>query len=88
MSEEDFKTYIDFGASKIRIGIFDKNFSRLIFFSEKKWLTSFNVKYLNIDESKKNMVLFSFILVFVTFLFKLLGALLYIYAYKSIIRIH
>ena len=53
MSEEDFKTYIDFGASKIRIGIFDKNFSRLIFFSEKKWLTSFNAKYLNGDESNK-----------------------------------
>ena len=53
MSEEDFKTYIDFGASKIRIGIFDKNFSRLIFFSEKKWLSAFNSKHLNIDESKK-----------------------------------
>ena len=53
MSEEDFKTYIDFGASKIRIGIFDKNFSRVIFFSEKKWLTAFNSKHLNLDESKK-----------------------------------
>ena len=53
MSEEDFKTYIDFGASKIRIGIFDKNFSRLIFFSEKKWLSTFNSKHLNLDESKK-----------------------------------
>ena len=53
MSEEDFKTYIDFGASKIRIGIFDKNFSRLIFFSEKKWLSNFNSEYLNLDESKK-----------------------------------
>ena len=53
MSEEDFKTYIDFGTSKIRIGIFDKNFSRLIFFSEKKLLSAFNSKHLNIDESKK-----------------------------------
>ena len=53
MSEEDFKTYIDFGTSKIRIGIFDKNFSRLIFFSEKKRLSAFNSKHLNIDESKK-----------------------------------
>ena len=53
MSEEDFKTYIDFGASKIRIGIFDKNFSRLVFFSEKKWLSTFNSKHLNLDESKK-----------------------------------
>ncbi len=53
MNEEDFKTYIDFGASKIRIGIFDKNFSRLVFFSEKKWLSTFNSKHLNLDESKK-----------------------------------
>ena len=53
MSEENFKTYIDFGASKIRIGIFDNNFSRLIFFSEKKWLSTFNSKHLNLDESKK-----------------------------------
>ena len=37
-----------------------------------------NLTCRNIDEAKKNMVLFSFILVFVTFLFILLGALLYI----------
>ena len=42
-----------------------------------------NLTCRNIDEAKKNMVLFSFILVFVTFLFILLGALLYVYAYKS-----
>ena len=46
-----------------------------------------NLTCRNIDEAKKNMVLFSFILVFVTFLFILLGALLYIYAYKSNISI-
>ena len=46
-----------------------------------------NLTCRNIGEAKKNMVLFSFILVFVTFLFILLGALLYIYAYKSNISI-
>ena len=46
-----------------------------------------NLTCRNIDEAKKNMVLFSFILVFVTFLFILLGALLYIYADKSKISI-
>ena len=46
-----------------------------------------NLTCRNIDEAKKNMILFSFILVFVTFLFILLGALLYIYAYKSNISI-
>ena len=54
MSEEDFNTYIDFGASKIRIGIFDKNFSRLIFFSEKKWLSAFNSKHLIFSNSLDN----------------------------------
>ena len=53
MNEEDFKTYVDFGASKIRIGIFDKNFSRLIFFSERKCPSIFNSKNLNLDESKQ-----------------------------------
>ena len=42
-----------------------------------------NLTCRNIGEVKKNMVLFSFILTFVTFLFILLGALLYIYAYKN-----
>ena len=46
-----------------------------------------NLTCRNIDEAKKNMVLFSFILTFVTFLFILLGALLYIYAYKNNISI-
>ena len=46
-----------------------------------------NLTCRNIGEAKKNMVLFSFILTFVTFLFILLGALLYIYAYKNNISI-
>ena len=46
-----------------------------------------NLTCRNIGEAKKNMELFSFILTFVTFLFILLGALLYIYAYKNNISI-
>jgi len=53
MSEEEFKTYIDFGASKIRIGIYDKNFSRLIFHSEKQHTFFFSSENFNTDESKK-----------------------------------
>ena len=53
MNEEDYKTYIDFGASKMRIGIFDKNFSNLIFLTEKECFYDFNLKYLNSEETKK-----------------------------------
>ena len=42
-----------------------------------------NLTCRNIVEAKKNMIVFSFILTFVTFLFILLGALLYIYAKKN-----
>ena len=42
-----------------------------------------NLTCRNIGEAKKNMIVFSFILTFVTFLFILLGALLYIYAKKN-----
>ena len=47
-----------------------------------------NLTCRNIDEAKKNMVLFSFILVFVTFLFILLGALLYIYMHIKVILVY
>jgi len=42
-----------------------------------------NLTCKNIVEAKKNMIVFSFILTFVTFLFILLGALLYIYAKRN-----
>ncbi|KAA2216430.1 sodium:solute symporter [Maribacter flavus] len=41
-----------------------------------------NLTCRNLKEAQKNMVSFSFVLVFVTFLFMLLGALLFIYADK------
>ena len=53
MNEEDYNTYIDFGASKVRMGIFDRNFSNLIFLTEKECFYDFNSKYLNSEETKK-----------------------------------
>ena len=46
-----------------------------------------NLSCRNLKDAQKNMILFSFILVMVTGLFMLLGALLYIYATKQGISI-
>lgn len=46
-----------------------------------------NLTCKNLKEAQKNMVSFSFVLVGVTFLFMLLGALLFIYAHKNDIAI-
>ena len=46
-----------------------------------------NLTCKNLNEAKKNMVVFSFVLTLVTFIFLLLGALLYIYSNKNGINI-
>ena len=46
-----------------------------------------NLTCKNLNEAKKNMVVFSFVLTIVTFIFLLLGALLYIYSNKNGINI-
>jgi Na+/proline symporter len=46
-----------------------------------------NLTCKNIQEAKKNMIVFSFILTIVTFLFIVLGALLFIYASKNNITV-
>ncbi len=46
-----------------------------------------NLTCKNLNEAKKNMVVFSFVLTTVTFIFLLLGALLYIYSNKNGINI-
>ena len=53
MSEENYNTFVDFGSSKIRVGVFDKIFSKKKFMSEKKCLSSFDLYNLNFDNSKK-----------------------------------
>ena len=46
-----------------------------------------NLSCRNLKDAQKNMVVFSFVLVFVTGLFMLLGALLYVYAGKQGINV-
>jgi cell division protein FtsA len=53
MTEKNFDTYIDFGSSKIRIGVFNKDLPEKKFFSEKKCLSNFNLNYFDLNDSKK-----------------------------------
>ncbi len=53
MSEKNFETFIDFGSSKIRIAIFDNDYSKIKFFSEKECLSTFNLENINLINSKK-----------------------------------
>ncbi len=53
MTEKNFETYIDFGSSKIRIGVFNKDLPKKKFFSEKKCLSNFNLNYFDLNDSKK-----------------------------------
>jgi len=53
MSEKNFETFIDFGSSKIRIAIFDNDYSKIKFFSEKECLSTFNLENINLTNSKK-----------------------------------
>ena len=46
-----------------------------------------NLTCRNLKEAQKNMIVFSFVLVIVTFLFLLVGALIYIYSQKNNIQI-
>ena len=53
MTEKNFDTYIDFGSSKIRIGVFNKDLLKKKFFSEKKCFSNFNLNYFDLNDSKK-----------------------------------
>ena len=52
MSDNIFQTYIDFGASKIRIGIFDTLLPKNNYFEEKKCISAFDLEKVNLDLSK------------------------------------
>ena len=52
MSDNIFQTYIDFGASKIRIGIFDTMLPKNNYFEEKECLSTFDLEKVNLDLSK------------------------------------
>jgi len=53
MSEKNFDTFIDFGSSKIRVGVFENDYSKKNIFYEKDCISNFNINYFNIDKSKK-----------------------------------
>ena len=53
MNENGLNTYIDFGSSRIRIGVFDIESSKNIFTSEKDCISNFNEKYFDISKSNE-----------------------------------
>ena len=53
MDKQNFETFIDYGSSKIRLGVFDKSVVKQNFFLEKKCLSDFKLKNFNIEESEK-----------------------------------
>ncbi len=59
MSEKNFKVFIDFGSSKIRLGIFNEDNPKNIITLEEKCISNFDKKNFNIDNSKeviKNLI--------------------------------
>ena len=59
MNEKSLNVFIDFGSSKIRLGIFDKETSKNIFITEKKCISNFSLKNFDINESNevvKNLI--------------------------------
>ena len=53
MNENRTKVFIDFGSSKIRLGVFDKETSKNIFITEKKCISDFSLKNFNIKDSNE-----------------------------------
>ncbi len=52
MNKYNFQTYIDFGASKIRIGIFDYELPKNNLYNQIECISNFDKEKLNIDTSK------------------------------------
>ena len=52
MSDNDFQTYIDFGASRIRIGVFNSKLSKNNYFEEKNCISTFDLEKINLDVSQ------------------------------------
>ena len=53
MNEKNLNVFIDFGSSKIRIGIFDKETTKNIFISEKECTSNFNLEKFEINNSNE-----------------------------------
>ena len=52
MNKYNFQTYIDFGASKIRIGVFDYELPKNNLYNQIECISNFDKEKLNIDTSK------------------------------------
>ena len=47
MNEKNLNVIIDFGSSKIRLGVYDKEISKNVFISEKDCISNFSLKNFN-----------------------------------------
>ena len=53
MSKEDLITIIDFGSTKIRLGVFNKNLSNQKFILEEESHNDFNDQYFDTEKTEK-----------------------------------
>ena len=53
MNEKNLNVFIDFGSSKIRLGIYDKEKSKNIIILEKDCISNFNLKNFDIKNSSE-----------------------------------
>ena len=49
MSKEKFETILDYGSSKLRIGVFDKNNPKSKFFLNQEIVDDFNIEEFNFE---------------------------------------
>ena len=55
MSDKNLNTFIDFGSSKIRLGLFNNETSKNIFVLEKECISNFSLNNFNVDSSKEEI---------------------------------
>ena len=55
MSDKNLSTFIDFGSSKIRLGLFNKETSKNIFVLEKECISNFSLTKFNTETSKETI---------------------------------
>ena len=59
MNEENIKVFIEFGSSKIRLGVFSEEISKNIIILEEDCISNFSLKKLDINNSQeviKNLI--------------------------------
>ena len=52
MNKYNFQTYIDFGSSKIRMGVFDYELPKNNLYNQIECISNFDIEKLNLDTSK------------------------------------